>query len=62
MATKKPTQELCEWSQDQLLDHFEKLQKIVARPKYACTKCGRAANAKKWLCKGKKLPLAKANG
>jgi len=62
MSDKKPTQELCEWSRTQLCNHFELLEKIVARPKCACTKCGRAANAKKWLCKPKKLALPKGNG
>ena len=37
-------------------NHFALLMKIVAEPSYACTKCGRAANSKKWLCKPKKLP------
>ena len=55
MSDKKPSKELCEWSRDQLRDHFDQLQKIVASPKYACTKCGRAASAKKWLCKPKRL-------
>ena len=52
---KKPTKELCDWSKAQLRDHFELLEKIVTKPKYACSKCGRAASAKKWLCKAKKL-------
>ncbi len=53
--TKPPTKELCDWSKAQLRDHFELLESIVAHPKYVCPKCGRAANAKKWLCKAKKL-------
>jgi lipopolysaccharide biosynthesis regulator YciM len=56
MRDKKPKQELCEWSKAQLREHFELLEQIVAKPKYVCPKCGRAANAKKWLCKAKKLP------
>lgn len=55
MSTKPPTKEICDWTKVQLRDHFELLEEIVAHPKYACTKCGRAANAKKWLCKAKKL-------
>lgn len=51
-----PTKEICEWSKTQLRDHFELLARIVAEPTYACSKCGRAANDKKWLCKPKKLP------
>ena len=55
MSEKKPTKEICDWSKAQLREHFDLLAQIVAEPKYACTKCGRAANAKKWLCKAKKL-------
>lgn len=53
----EPTKELCEWSKDQIREHFELLAYIVAKPTYVCTKCCRAANQKKWLCKPKKLPL-----
>ncbi len=55
MSEKYPNKELCEWSQNELRDHFEKLRKIVAKPKFTCTHCGRAARAKKWLCKPRKL-------
>lgn len=59
MADKDaPTSELCHWTKSQLEKHFVLLTKIVAMPTYACTKCGRAANAKKWLCKPKKLAKA----
>jgi len=30
---------------------FEKFSSIVSNPKYACTKCGRVADKKKWLHK-----------
>ena len=49
--------ELCDWSKDDLAKHFEKLQEIVAEPQFVCTKCGRAAGKKKWLCKAKKLQV-----
>jgi hypothetical protein len=52
----EPTKEICHWTKSQLENHFGLLAKIVAEPTYGCTKCGRAANAKKWLCKPKKLP------
>lgn len=55
MANKKPNIELCGWTKEELHTHFDDLKKIVAKPKFACTRCGRAANAKKWLCKAKKL-------
>lgn len=55
VKSKVPTKELCDWSKAQLRDHFDLLEQIVAEPRYACPKCGRAANSKKWLCKAKKL-------
>jgi lipopolysaccharide biosynthesis regulator YciM len=58
MADKDlPTKEICHWTKSQLENHFALLAKIVAEPTYVCTKCGRAANGKKWLCKAKKLPM-----
>ena len=69
MPTKYPSKELCEWSQDELRDHFEKLSKIVAKPKFACTHCGRAAHAKKMALQARKArkrlatpPGLRANG
>jgi len=52
----EPKDELCDWSKSDLKDNFDLLAKIVREPVFACTKCGRAANEKKWLCKPKKLP------
>jgi len=54
----EPKGEICEWSRSELQEHWQLLAKIVASPTFACTKCGRAANQKKWLCKPKKLPEA----
>lgn len=51
------SKELCDWSKDDFARHFDKLQEIVAEPQYVCTKCGRAASKKKWLCKAKKLQI-----
>jgi len=52
---KKIEKELCDWSQTELRVYIDQLQKIVSKPAFVCTKCGRAANRKKWLCKAKKL-------
>lgn len=52
---KKLQKTLCDWSKGDLKDHFDQLRAIVEQPKYACTKCGRAAAFKKYLCKAKEL-------
>ena len=41
---------------DKLLKQdFEAYCQLVDRPNFVCKKCGRAANEKKFLCKGQKL-------
>jgi len=54
-SKKKIEKEICEWSQAELEEHFGQLRKIVSKPAFACSKCGRVAKRKKWLCKAKKL-------
>ncbi|MEM8865973.1 MAG: hypothetical protein AAGF31_10565 [Planctomycetota bacterium] len=54
-ATKQIDEKLCDWSKRDIHDHFEQLQSIVLHPRFVCTKCGRAAVAKKWLCKARAL-------
>lgn len=46
---------ICDWSKRDLKERFAELQAIVEQPSYACLKCGRAACAKKWLCKAEPL-------
>lgn len=46
---------LCDWTRRDLEKRFELLCEIVSQPRYICTKCGRAAGEKKWLCKARKL-------
>ncbi len=41
---------LCKWPQEEYRDNFERLAKIVKKPKFACKKCGRASRKGKWLC------------
>ncbi|MEM6329619.1 MAG: hypothetical protein AAF790_05155 [Planctomycetota bacterium] len=50
-AMKKLDKKICDWSKRDLRESFDQLRIIVERPKFACIKCGRAASAKKWLCK-----------
>lgn len=46
---------LCKWKKDQYDKKFADLVEIVRKPKFACMKCGRVANSRKWLCKPKPL-------
>lgn len=48
---------LCDWSKKDFRERWEELRELVESPKYACTKCGRAAAKKSVLCKAK--PLSK---
>ena len=52
---KPPEETLCDWSRRDLERHFDLLCEIVAHPRYVCTKCGRAADERKWLCKPQKM-------
>ncbi|MCA9230870.1 MAG: hypothetical protein KDA57_09475 [Planctomycetales bacterium] len=52
---KKIEKELCDWTQTDLRLHFEQLRAVVTNPTHVCSKCGRSANRKKWLCRAKKL-------
>ena len=47
--------QLCDWSKKDFRERFDELALAVAKPKYACTKCGRAARTKALLCKPKSL-------
>lgn len=46
---------LCDWSKKDLRERFDELSDLVAKPRYACLKCGRAAAKKIVLCKPKAL-------
>lgn len=46
---------LCDWKRKDFVQRFDALREIVTAPRYACTKCGRAAAEKARLCKPKKL-------
>jgi hypothetical protein len=49
------TEPLCKWPRAAYAERFDKLQKIVAEPKFVCLKCGRAAEKKKYLCEPEPL-------
>jgi hypothetical protein len=46
---------LCDWSKKELRERFAELRELVRTPRYACTKCGRAARVERVLCKPKEL-------
>jgi hypothetical protein len=41
---------LCKWPKERFQKDLEELKKVVAKPKYVCTKCGRVARKKGYLC------------
>jgi len=43
--------ELCKWKSGDYVKLRALLEEIVVEPRFVCTKCGRAANRKKRLCK-----------
>jgi len=47
--------ELCKWKSESYLKELDLLCTIVSSPRFVCTKCGRVADKKKWLCKPQKL-------
>jgi hypothetical protein len=47
----KKEKRLCGWKKKYLSENLEELFTIVREPKFACEKCGRVANKKKWLHK-----------
>ena len=51
----KKIKRLCKWKEDDISKKFDKFTKIVSEPKFACKKCGRVADKKKWLHKAVSL-------
>lgn len=45
------TKRLCKWKKSEYERELDGLKEIVREPRYVCVKCGRAARAKKRLCK-----------
>jgi len=52
------TKKLCKWKKGEYEKSFDVLSAAVSKPTFACRRCGRAANAKKWLCKPAKLQVS----
>ena len=46
---------LCDLSKS-VKKNFDQIARLVDKPKFVCTECGRAVNEKKWVCEPKKLP------
>ena len=51
----KETKHLCKWDKEEIKDNLEKIKGIVAKPRFVCRKCGRAAKDKDFLCKPEEL-------
>ena len=47
----KKEKQLCKWKEETINANFETFKEIVISPRFACKKCGRVANKKKWLHK-----------
>ena len=56
----KEVKPLCKWDKDEIKDKLKDLKKIVARPRFLCRKCARAANKEEYLCKPE--PLGRESG
>lgn len=41
---------LCKWPKERFQKDLEELKEAVAKPKFVCIKCGRAARKKGYLC------------
>lgn len=61
-ATLSKEKALCDWSKKELRERFDELSKLVACPKHACLKCGRAASKKAVLCKPQALGGGSSGG
>ena len=51
----KKAKRLCKWKEDDIVKKFDKFVSIVKNPAFACKKCGRVADKKKWLHKPTEL-------
>jgi hypothetical protein len=47
----KKVKRLCKWKEGDISEEFDKLIRIIRKPKFVCKKCGRVADKKKWLHK-----------
>lgn len=47
----KPDKKLCKWHKEDINNNLAQLIKMVRKPKYLCSKCGRVCRDKNSLCK-----------
>ena len=47
----KKAKPICKWDKEEIKDNLDELKRIVAKPKFICRKCGRAAKDDDYLCK-----------
>ncbi|HSR69300.1 MAG TPA: hypothetical protein VLU25_15290 [Acidobacteriota bacterium] len=60
MAKLKTT--ICKWDRGDFEKLYSEHPSVVAKPRFACRKCGRVARKKKWLCKAFKLHFKPPKG
>lgn len=49
---------ICKWGRKAIEKHLDLLSAdVVSAPRFICTKCGRAAAAKRNLCKAQRMPF-----
>ena len=51
----KVKKSICKWKKEKFKERFSELKKSMKSPKFICSKCGRAAVEKGYLCKPEEL-------
>lgn len=51
MADTLKAKSLCKLKKEMISKHFDEIAAITKNSQYVCSKCARASEGKKWLCK-----------